>query len=271
MAEKLNLKHVKVLDPMKERLIKLVTFVPSNHAEDVREAMFKAGAGHIGNYDSCSYNTEGHGTFRGGDDTNPYIGEKGKLHFEPETKVETIVPKPNLPKVVQAMKQAHPYEEVAYDLLPLLNENPTVGFGIIGELEEEMTEMKFLNVLRDNFKAKGIRYSKLLNKPIRKVALCGGSGSFLLKKAIGRKADVFVTGDFKYHQFFDAENKLVIADIGHYESEQYTLEIIYDLLIKKFPKFAVHLTKLNTNPVKLFKIIWLTQKVLWSNLKFLLK
>jgi len=249
IAEKLTLQNTKILETKSNHLLKLVYFVPSEHAENTRNAIFVAGAGQIGNYDMCSFNVEGKGSFRAGEGTDPFVGKKGELHFENEIRVEVILPKHLVNNVVKSLMESHPYEEVAYDIYVLKNDLTTVGSGIIGELKTEMSEMDFLNLLKSTFNAQGIRYTKLLNKPIKKVAICGGSGSFLLNKAIGKNADVFVSSDFKYHQFFDAENKILIADIGHFESEQFTKELIYELLIKKFPKFAIHFTEVNTNPI----------------------
>jgi dinuclear metal center YbgI/SA1388 family protein len=249
MADKLGLVNQKILSPMQGALLKLVTFVPHNKADQVRNALCEAGAGKIGHYDYCTFNLEGNGTFRGNEQTNPFAGEKGTLHTEPETRIETIFPKAIQGKIISALLQSHPYEEVAYDLYPLENELPLAGSGIIGDLPQTMGEEDFLNLLKQNFHTGTIRHTPLLGKPIQKVALCGGSGSFLLKKAIGTGADIFISGDFKYHEFFDAEEKIVIADIGHYESEQFTKELFYELLTKNFPKFAVCLSEVNTNPV----------------------
>lgn len=249
ICEKLELHNCKILAPSPGFLKKLVTFVPTADAEKVRSALFDAGAGHIGNYDSCSYNVNGQGTFRGNDQTNPYVGEKNQLHTEEEVRMETIFPRHIQSKVIQALLQAHPYEEVAYDIYPLDNDYQQAGIGMIGELTESMDEISFLNKLKAIFGCAVIKHTKLLGRPIRKVAVVGGAGSSYLNKAIAQKADIFVSGDFKYHQFFDAENQIVIADIGHYESEQFTKEVFYELLTKKFPKFAIHLSATNTNPV----------------------
>ncbi|MCB8995476.1 MAG: Nif3-like dinuclear metal center hexameric protein [Bacteroidales bacterium] len=249
MCEKIGLKNCKVLDPVKNKLEKLVFFVPESHADKVREKIFEAGAGVIGNYDMCSYNIKGEGSFRALENTQPFVGEKGKLHIEPEIRIETILPEELSAKVVAALLSAHPYEEVAYDLYPLKNKNYMIGLGMTGELEKDMDETEFLKLLKEKFTAKGIRYTSLLGKKIRKVAVCGGSGSSLLSKAIASGADAFVSADFKYHQFFDAENSILIADIGHYESEQFTKELFYELLTKNYPKFALHLSEVNTNPI----------------------
>jgi len=252
ICEKLNIKHSKILQPAKNQLKKLVSFIPVAHLEKVQDAIFEAGAGKIGEYDSCSYNLLGTGTFRGSENTNPFVGEKGKLHKEQEIRFETIFPKNIQSKVLQALLSVHPYEEVAYDIYPLENEFEKIGMGMIGELEKPMNTIDFLKLLKEVFNAKTIRHTKIVKENIQKVAVCGGSGSFLLNRAKTLGADIFVSGDFKYHQFFDADNKIIIADIGHFESEQFTLEIFYDLIIKKFPKFALYLTEVNTNPINYF-------------------
>ncbi|MDF2435711.1 MAG: Nif3-like dinuclear metal center hexameric protein [Bacteroidota bacterium] len=248
IAEKLGLKNCRILIPAKDKLKRLITFCPDDKAEVVRKALFNAGAGAIGDYDECSFNTSGTGTFKAGKNADPYVGKPGEQHHEKETKIETILPSHLENRVLSAMIKAHPYEEVAYDLIPLHNHNQYVGGGIIGEITE-MDEMAFLQLLKREMKADCIRYTALRDKKVRKVAVCGGSGSFMLKDAMRSGADVFVTADFKYHQFFDAENQLVIADVGHYESEQFTAELFYDILKKKFSTFALHLSKINTNPI----------------------
>ncbi len=249
IADKLQLKNQKILAPLQNHLMKLVYFVPAAQAEETRKAVFNAGAGHIGEYDMCSYNLEGKGSFRAGEKSNPFVGNKGEIHFENETRVETIFPKHLKNKILNALIKSHPYEEVAFDIYPLDNSFNKAGFGFVGELSEEVNELDFLKSLKKIFSAQCVRYTELLNKPVKRVAVCGGSGSFLLKNAIRENADVFVSGDFKYHQFFDADGKIVIADIGHFETEQITKELFYELLIKKFPKFAVHLTEINSNPI----------------------
>jgi dinuclear metal center YbgI/SA1388 family protein len=249
ICEKLELQNCRILAPTSGFLKKLVTFVPVADAEKVRKAIFEAGAGHIWNYDSCSFSQTGNGTFRGNDQTNPYVGEKNQLHSEEETRIETVFPKHIQSKVIQALLQAHPYEEVAYDIYPLDNEYTQAGIGMIGELQEPVDELDFLRKIKAAFNCEVVKHTQLLGKPIQKVAVCGGSGSTYLGKAMAQKADIFISGDFKYHQFFDAENQIIVADIGHYESEQFTKEVFYELLTKKFPKFAVHLSDFSTNPV----------------------
>lgn len=250
ICEKLELRNCRILVPVSNFLKKLVTFVPTADAEKVRKALFDAGAGHIGNYDSCSFNLEGKGSFRGNEQTDPYVGEKKQLHFEEETRIETIFSRHIQSQVIHALISAHPYEEVAYDIYPLDNEYSQSGIGMIGELDSPMDEVEFLVKLKETFQCKVIKHTQLLGNPIRKIAVCGGSGNAYLSFAVAQKADIYISGDFKYHQFFDAQQQLIIADIGHYESEQFTKEVFYELLTKKFPKFAVHLSDLSTNPVK---------------------
>jgi dinuclear metal center YbgI/SA1388 family protein len=249
IAEKIGLVNTTVLNPSGNLLFKLVTFIPKDHLEQVQQAIFNAGAGHIGKYDQCSYRTSGSGTFRGGEDTNPFVGTPGAFHIEEEIRFETIVPIHLKDQVIKALLQAHPYEEVAYDLYPLENTMPLIGSGLIGELNYPREEGFFLQYLMEIFQCKIIRHTKILEKPIHKVAVCGGSGSFLLSKAIAAGADAFVTADFKYHEFYDAEDKILVADIGHFESEQFTKELFFELLIKKFPNFALRLSEIKTNPI----------------------
>ncbi|PKP36044.1 MAG: Nif3-like dinuclear metal center hexameric protein, partial [Bacteroidetes bacterium HGW-Bacteroidetes-15] len=250
IARRLELQKLEILEPAIDQLVKLTTFVPNANVNDIRQALFNAGAGQIGEYDQCSYNVEGTGTFRAGENTNPHVGKKGEMHQESETRVEVIVPKPILSKVVSALRNAHPYEEVAYDLYPILNKNPRAGLGMVGYLPEPQKEIDFLNKIKKIFNSGCVRHSPLTGKKIEKVAFCGGSGSSLLPNAIRVNADIFITSDIKYHQFFDAEGKIIIADIGHFESEQFTVDIFYELLTKKLPNFAVLKTNVKTNPIK---------------------
>jgi dinuclear metal center YbgI/SA1388 family protein len=249
IAEKLGLKHVKVLSPLKKNLLKLVTYIPASHFENVRKAVFEAGAGVIGNYDFCAFTVEGTGSFRGNEKSDPFVGKKGQIQFENEIRFETILYAHLRMKVISALLASHPYEEVAYDIYALENDNAEVGLGCTGEFENELSEMDFLKLLSGVFNSKGIRYSELKGKPVKKVAVCGGSGISLLGKAISSGADAFVTADIKYHNFFDADNKILVVDTGHFESEKFSTEIIYDLVIKKFPKFAVRFSETNTNPI----------------------
>jgi len=251
IAAKLGLVKTRILAPNSGNLLKLVSFVPKAQTEQVREALFAAGAAHIGHYSECSFSVEGLGTFKGDSRTHPFIGEAGGKREEVvEDRLEVIVPIHLRNTVEKALKAAHPYEEVAFDWFSLLNENQEIGAGLIGELPEPVDELDFLKGLKIKMKAQVVRHTQLLNKKVKKVAICGGSGSFLLSKAIAAQADVFVSADFKYHQFFDAEKKIVIADIGHYETEQFTVEIFDVLLKKKNVTFAVLLSALDTNPIK---------------------
>jgi dinuclear metal center YbgI/SA1388 family protein len=252
IAKKIGLINTQILAPKKSIIKKLVTFVPTLNLENVRTALFNAGAGNIGNYANCSYVLEGIGSFKANEDSIPFVGEKGKLHFEKESRLEVIFESYKEQKIIAALKENHPYEEVAYDLYNLENVNNEVGSGLIGELPIPMTETDFLNHLKIVFNLKSIKHTKFLEKKIQKVSLCGGSGSFLLKSAISFKSDVYISSDFKYHEFFDAENHILIADIGHYESEQFTPEIFYEIISNKFPTFALYLTEINTNPVNYF-------------------
>lgn len=249
MANKLGLQNQRVLNPAKQLLKKLYTFVPEAHSGAVLEALFAAGAGQIGDYSECSFGVNGSGTFKGNEQTNPFVGEPGKQHTEPETKVEVIFPAWLQSRVTKALLKAHPYEEVAYDIISLDNVYNRAGSGIVGELPEEMTETAFLNLLKQVFGLKILRHSALTGKPVKKVALCGGAGSFLVSNALQQDVQFFVTADMKYHEFFDAEGRLVIADIGHFESEQFTTDLLFDHLTGKFPTFAVQKTATVTNPV----------------------
>ncbi|HNW97347.1 MAG TPA: Nif3-like dinuclear metal center hexameric protein [Bacteroidales bacterium] len=252
LCNKIGLINCRILKPKKNILKKLVTFCPTKHADKVRKALFDNGTGHIGNYDSCSYNIEGFGTFRALGNTNPFVGEAFKLHKENEIRIETIFPAYLERNILKALFASHPYEEVAYDIYPLENSFNKAGEGMIGELEKSMTSNDFFKKIKSDLKIPVIRHNNKLNKKIKKVAVCGGSGSFLVKDAIFAGADAFLTSDIKYHNFFDGDNSLIIADIGHYESEQFMKEILYEQLNKKFPTFAVLISKLNTNPVKYY-------------------
>jgi dinuclear metal center YbgI/SA1388 family protein len=252
ICETLGLTNCRILAPKNGLLKKLVTYVPADKAEQVRNALFHAGAGNIGNYSECSFNADGTGTFKGNEDSTPYVGEPGTRHYENEVRMETIYPVNLESKLLMALFLAHPYEEVAYDLYTLSNQHQQVGSGMIGELDEAMDEEEFLFVLKEKMHAKVIRHTEFTGKSVKRVAVCGGAGGFLLKHAIAAGADIFVTADYKYHEFFDAEGKLVIADIGHFESEQFTQQLLYEIIRKKFANFAVRLTEINTNPVKYF-------------------
>ncbi len=252
MADKINLQNRKVLLHRQNSLMKLIVFVPVEDAEKVREAIFRAGGGNIGKYSECSFNIKGRGTFKPGEGTSPHTGQVGKRETTDEEKIEVIFPVYLKENLVNAMTEAHPYEEVAYDLIGLSNYFQEVGSGIIGELPEEMDGVEFLQLIKNHFHLQVIRHTPLLEKKVKKVALCGGAGSFLIKNALSLGADFFITSDVKYHEFFDAENRMVIADIGHWESEQFTIELLHDVLHLKLSNFAILKSEVKTNPVNYF-------------------
>ena len=252
IADKLGLINRKILQPKNDTLKKLFTFVPVEFAENVRSAIFNAGGGHISNYSECSFNTAGQGTFKPGEGTNPFTGKRGIRHTEDEIKMEMIFPAWQQQAILKAMFDAHPYEEVAYDIIALDNHNQQVGSGLLGELHQPLNETAFLELLKEKFNLSVIRHTVLLNKPVKKIVLCGGAGSFLISAAAASGANFYITGDIKYHEFFDANSRLVVADIGHFESEQFTIDLLFDILSQKFPTFAVLKTGVKTNPVHYF-------------------
>ncbi|UAY51011.1 Nif3-like dinuclear metal center hexameric protein [Ferruginibacter albus] len=252
IADMLGLIDRQILLPKKNLLKKLVAFAPTADAEKVRSAIFTAGGGHIANYSECSFTTQGEGTFKGEAGTNPHVGRAGERHTEIETKIEVIFPAWIESSLVKAMISAHPYEEVAYDIIPLDNSFLQTGSGMVGDLPEAVSETDLLTQLKKIFNLSVIRHTPLRNKKVKKIALCGGAGSFLTGAAIAAGADFYVTGDVKYHEFFDANGRLVIADIGHFESEQFTIDLLFDILTEKFPNFAVLKTGVKTNPVQYF-------------------
>lgn len=252
IANRIGLKNIRILQPIQGNLSKLVVFVPTDALEKLDEAIFKAGGGQIGNYSECHFRTEGVGTFKGNENSNPQIGTQNIRESVEEFRLEYLVSNYNLRTVLNAMHAAHPYEEVAYEMYPIQNSNQFEGAGMIGELENEINEIEFLTQLKKTFKCGAIRHTQLFGKKIKTVALCGGSGSFLLSKAVQQKADIFITGDFKYHEFFDAENNIIIADIGHFESEQFTSNLLAEKIKENFTNFAIHLTEHNTNPINYF-------------------
>ena len=230
LAEMLELQNVKILQPLENALLKFVTTVPLQHAESVRNALFNAGAGHIGNYDSCSYNLSGEGTFRAKEGANPHIGEIDQLHFEPEVRIETVIPVMKREEVLRALLAVHPYEEPVFDFYPITNDWPQHGSGVVGVLPEPMPEQEFLYLLKDIFNLPTIQHSKMQGREIRDVGLCGGAGAFLIPRAIAYGADAFITGEAKYNDFFDVEGRILLAVVGHYESEICTKEIFFDLI-----------------------------------------
>jgi len=249
IADMLGLKSGKPLSLKEGVLRKLYCFVPLDHLEKVRDAIFSAGAGHIGGYSECSWTAEGTGTFKGGEGTDPFVGQPGLRHSEKEVRVEMVVPVHLSGAVVRAMTEAHPYEEVAYDLVNLANTHPGVGSGVIGELPEPVGEKAFLDRCKEIFRVPVVRHTRLTGRPVQRVAVCGGVGSFLISNALAAGADFYITADVKYHEFFDANDRLVVADVGHFESEQYTVDLLFKVLQEKFRKFAVLKSETKTNPV----------------------
>ncbi len=249
ICDVLGLKNKEILIHKKGIIKKLTTYVPLKEAENLRKALFNVGAGSLGNYDNCSFNTNGFGTYKGNEKSNPTKGIKGKDHSEEETLISVLFEKNKENDILNALFRNHSYEEVAYEIVTLDNTHQQIGMGMVGELENEMTEKDFLLFLKETMKTECIRHSKLLGKNIKKVAVLGGSGSFAINNAIRSNADIYITSDIKYHEFYKAENKLIIADIGHYESEQFTKNLLVEYLTKKFLNFAVILSDKKTNPI----------------------
>jgi dinuclear metal center YbgI/SA1388 family protein len=250
ICQKLGLKHARILSPKRNFLKKVIVFVPEKHADQLRQAMFDAGAGSIGNYDLCSFNSIGTGSFKGNEDTNPFVGQKGSLHHEKEMKIEMVFPQHLESKIIYSIIKTHPYEEPAYDIFQMENSWKIAGLGMVGELEKEISESDFFDLVKKEFGISTIKHSNFLNKKHKKIAVCGGSGASLIMEAINSGAGIYLTGDIKYHDYFLAENKIILADIGHFESEQFTKEIFYDIIMKKNPNFVVRFSKTNTNPIK---------------------
>ncbi|MDF4204485.1 Nif3-like dinuclear metal center hexameric protein [Maribacter sp. SA7] len=252
ICEVLGLSNTKILLPQKNTIKKLTTYIPKDNLEEVKGALFKAGAGNIGNYSDCSFTVEGNGSYKANEDANPTKGSIGTTHMESEIMLTCVFGKNEESAVINALLTSHPYEEVAYDIQTIENTNKYIGMGMIGELNKEVSETEFLEHLKLKMNAKLVRHSNFLNKPIKKVAVLGGSGSFAIGAAKAAGADVFVTADLKYHQFYEAENQIVLADIGHFETEQFTKNLLVDYLTKKIPNFAIHLSESITNPINYF-------------------
>lgn len=249
LGSKWGLQGMQPLEPSDEPLLKMVVFVPADYVEKVRTALFEAGCGEIGRYDQCSFQASGSGSFRAQERTQPFVGEVGEFHQEPEIRLETIVPAFLAGRAVAAIKRTHPYEEPAYDLYPLKNHHSLRGSGVVGTLPEPVDEHVFLQRIKDVCGTPVLRHTSLLGKPVHRVAVCGGSGSSLLSLAVRSGADVFISADFKYHDFAAVEHRLVVVDAGHFETEQFTKEIFYEVLTKKFPNFAFCFSQVNTNPI----------------------
>jgi dinuclear metal center YbgI/SA1388 family protein len=249
IGELLGLENLQILSPKKRLLKKLYTFVPKEKAGEVRNALFTTGAGGIGNYIECSFNAEGFGTFRAQEGADPYAGKINEQHHEPEIKMEIIFPAYLESKVIRKLLEIHPYEEPAYDIITLDNAFAAVGSGMTGNLPEPVNTLEYLRRLKTAFNCGTIKYTQPVGESVRKVSFCGGAGFFLLPEAIHSGSDLYITSDIKYHEFFDADGKITLADIGHFESEQFTKQLIAAEIRKKFPNFAVLISETNTNPV----------------------
>lgn len=252
LAQKLGLKNIGTLAQEEECVYKLVTFVPHAHTDKVLQSLFDAGAGSIGEYDECSYIHSGTGTFRANENCHPFCGEIGRRHAEPEDRIEVIVKGQDKNKVVKALIANHPYETPAYDLFETKIGFSQSGLGCYGELESAISETDFLQKCKAITGIGCIRHTALRGKDIKKVALCGGAGHEFLNDAIAKGADIYLTSDVKYHEFFDAEGQIVLADIGHFESEQFTKDIFYDAIYEKNSNFVIHYTEIKTNPINYF-------------------
>ena len=249
MCEVLGLENTKILIPKKGIIKKLTTYVPSQNAKKLRNSLFEAGAGNIGNYQNCSFSIDGKGTFNGNENSNPAIGKKGENHTENETQITVVFESRFESEILKSLYEHHPYEEVAFEIVTTDNWYQNVGMGMIGELPEAIDDAAFLQFLKKTMKTGCVKHSKFINKKIKKVAVLGGAGSFAINNAISSNADVYISADFKYHDFFKAENKILLADIGHYESEQFTKNLLVEYLTKKFTNFAVILSEKSTNPI----------------------
>lgn len=252
IADKLGLINRQVLQHKNSLLKKLAVFVPATHSEILKEAIFAAGAGQIGNYSECSFNTPGEGTFKGAHGTNPFIGKPGERYIAHEIKVEVIYFAWLEQPILNAMHLAHPYEEIAYDIISLQNHHQQIGSGLVGDLPQPVSEAECLHLLKQLFNLSAIRHTPFTGEMVQRIALCGGAGSFLIGSSIASGAQIYITADIKYHEFFDADGNILIADIGHYESEQFTIDLLFEILKENFTTFAVLKTGIKTNPVQYF-------------------
>ncbi len=250
ICEKLKIKNNKILLPKKNTLNKIITFCPSKYTNKIQKSLSKAGAGMIGNYDSCSFASSGLGSFRPLKESNPFVGEKEKIHQEKEDRIEMLFSKHKEKDIIESLLKTHPYEEVAYYIQECKNVNKNFGSGMIGELESEVNTKDFMKFIKKTMKSKCLRHTEIINKKIKKIAVCGGSGAFLIEEAIKQKADVFITGEIKYHDYFKSNNKILLVDIGHFESERYTTNLIYRVIKKNFSKLAVLKSNIDTNPIR---------------------
>ena len=248
LADRLNLSNRSVLEEA-SNLYKLITFVPTKDLQVVRNALFSIGAGSIGEYKKTSFVSSGVGSFQGSASSNPSIGKAGEFTEVEEEKLEVLLTDTLLSSALKTLQEYHPYEEVAYDIVPLRNKNQNHGSGMIGELREPLSPDDFIQYLTNHLGLQLVRHSPLIKSKIKRVAICGGAGFDLLKNARQKGADAYVTADLKYHDFFEADSSLLLCDIGHYESEHWVIQEIKDYLTRNFANFAVLSTTVNTNPV----------------------
>lgn len=257
LAKKLKLNKITFLKNEESNQFKVVVFLPETNLDEVASAMFNQGAGIIGEYNNCSFRTNGIGTFKGSANSNPFIGKKENFEKANEVRLEVLVDSWKLNKVINAMLKSHPYEEPAYDIYPLRNKNVNYGAGAIGELDNEMNVNEFLKHVEKSLLLSNFRFVNGNKRRIKKVAVCGGSGSELLNDAISKNADVFITADIKYHTFHDAKNKILLIDAGHYETEVVILKIVEEkikkLIKEKKENIKVYKYSSSTNPVKFYK------------------
>ncbi len=254
LAKKLDLKNISFLENQESNQFKLVVFVPGNNLNEVLDAIFNSGGGKIGEYEKCSFQVPGKGTFEGSENSNPAIGKAQNFEKVDEIRLEILIDSWNLKKVISAMIEAHPYEEPAFDVYPLQNKNVNFGFGAIGNLENSLSENDFLNFVKEKLNLINLRFVKGKSGSIKKVAVCGGSGSDLLKQAILQKADAFITADVKYHTFHDAEDEILLIDAGHYETEILVFDEVKTKLEKLILKYnsdsEIFVFSQSTNPVR---------------------
>ena len=233
---------------------KIVTFVPPSHADSVAAAMAGAGAGVIGAYDGCSFRTEGTGTFRGGKGTHPAVGKAGVPEHAREIRLEMVAPRRAVHTVVDALKGAHPYEEVAFDVYPLDNTSGAYGMGALGTLPRAVPLADFLGRVRRALRTRSLRWSGDPRSRVRRVAVCGGSGSELLPQAIAAGADAFVTADVRYHTFQEAGTEITLVDAGHFETEFPVVAAVVDRLRGEIrargARIPVRASSQATNPVR---------------------
>ncbi len=249
LASKLGIINTKILMPKTNGLSKIVCFCPTEYIENIQQALAHAGAGQIGNYDSCSFISTGTGSFRPLQGSNPFVGKTNQLHNEEEFRIEAVIHNYNLQNAITEMIKAHPYEEPAYDIYNLTNTDENIGSGLIGEIENAMPIQDYLMIVKQTLGTEYIKHNELINKPVKKIAICGGSGSFLIDAAAKNNADLFITADIKYHDFFEYAGLMTVADAGHYETEHFVKELIYSLLKEKFPNFALQISEESANPI----------------------